>query len=160
VTSRNAAGDHASGSVVPVPSRSAATMVASVDGDLDVRASGHETRVTNPGGDRGDQERLRPRETGSRWQVRRRKKEKKERHEEPQHGSLMRHDVRHQPSAVASGWRSGMKRRMSGVRKGVWLAAGAVGLFLVLSGCTAGPYQSFYHPGFYPDEYNVPDGGH
>ena len=45
-----------------------------------------------------------------------------------------------------------MKRPMSGVRKGVWLAAGAVGLLLVLSGCAAGPYQPFYHPGRYPDE--------
>ena len=52
----------------------------------------------------------------------------------------------------------GMKRPMSGARKGVRLAAGMVGLLLVLSGCAPGPYQPFYHPGRYPDEYNVPDG--
>jgi|GEM_PF-3847528 len=53
-----------------------------------------------------------------------------------------------------------MKRPMSGVRKGLWLAASAVGLLLVLSGCTApGPTPPFYHAGLYPDEYNVPDGG-
>jgi len=62
----------------------------------------------------------------------------------------------YEPIVIAQG---GRERPMSSARKGVRLVASAVGLLLVLSGCTAGPTPPFYHPGLYHDEYNVPEGG-